>query len=87
MCLTCTQVVCTLHIKMDCDAFIKSIIARVTADYKVVKKTKRSKKVAKVVPVHNHSLSTEIHPGCPLCQSHGNVLNMSDAIYEIVFSE
>ncbi len=83
----CTQVVCTLHIKMDCDAFIKSIIAKVTADYKVVKKTKRSKKVAKVVPVHNHSLSTEIHAGCPLCQSHGNVLNMSDAVYEIVFSE
>ena len=72
---------------MDCDAFIKSIIAKVTADYKVKKKTKRSKKVAKVVPVHNHSLSTGIHAGCPLCQSHGNVLNMVEFEYEIVFSE
>jgi hypothetical protein len=70
-----------------CDAFIKSIVTKVIADHKVGKKTKRSKKAVKVVPVHNHKLSTEIHAGCPLCQSHGNVLDTAEFEYEIVFSE
>jgi hypothetical protein len=85
MCLKCTQVVCKVVIKMDCDAFIKSIIAKVTADYKVkVKKAKRSKKIPKIIPVHNHRLSRGIHIDCPLCQSHGNIMDMNELEYEIV---
>jgi hypothetical protein len=47
-------------------------------------KTSRSKKLKKCTPVHTHPLSTVVEKGCPLCQTHGNVMCKSDTEYEIV---
>jgi hypothetical protein len=47
-------------------------------------KPSRSKKVKKITPVHNHPLSTEIHAGCLLCQTHGNVMHKKDTEYEMI---
>ena len=47
-------------------------------------KTSRSKKVKKCIPVHTHPISTGIEKGCPLCQSHGNMMCMNEIEYEIV---
>lgn len=44
----------------------------------------KKKNIKKVVPLHNHELCTEIREDCPLCQSHGNVMNLVEVEYEIV---
>ncbi len=73
---------------MDCDEFIKRMFAVISTDYsltvQVKVKPKRTKKVAKVTPVHNHPLSTKVHSGCPLCQSHGNIMMLAENEYEII---
>ncbi len=83
MCLKCTQDTFSLIIKMDCDAFIKTILARVAVDFPP-RKVKKTKTKNKCIPVHNHPLSTEIHTHCPLCQSHGNIMVLRNIEYEIV---
>ena len=64
--------------------FIKLIVQQVVKDYSLNKKKSRSKKVKKVAPVHTHGITTELVKGCPLCQSHGNVMCLRDTGYEFV---
>lgn len=47
-------------------------------------KPSRSKKIKKIAPVHTHELCTQIVPGCPLCQAHGNIMCLKESTYEIV---
>ena len=44
----------------------------------------KKKNIKKIVPLHNHELCTELCKDCPLCQSHGNVMNLEEVEYEIV---
>ena len=50
-------------------------------------KSSRSKKIKKVAPVHNHELTNEIRKGCPLCQTHGNIMCLGDTEYELVVQD
>ena len=61
-------------------------LKKIIKEYRTTTGTKssRSKKVKKCIPVHNHPISSVIEKGCPLCQSHGNVMCKSDIEYEIV---
>jgi hypothetical protein len=80
-----------------CDDFISSILERVAQDYSLdanelkkkyfkvpVAKKKRGTVKKKIVPVHNHPLCVKIQEGCPLCQLHGNVMDLSEINYEII---
>ena len=44
----------------------------------------KRKNIKKIVPLHTHELCTEICLDCPLCQSHGNVMNLIEVEYEMV---
>ena len=44
----------------------------------------KRKNIKKVVPLHTHELCTEICADCPLCQSHGNVMNLIEVEYEMI---
>ena len=50
------------------------------------KKKKKTKRVKKIAPVHNHPLCKTRVPDCPLCQSHGNIMNFEEEEieYELV---
>ena len=51
----------------------------------MVRGSKKKKSVKKVAPVHNHPLCIEIQKDCPLCQSHGNIFNLTTVVeYEEV---
>jgi len=56
---------------------------RTSTGIKTARGNKR-KNIKKVVPLHTHELCTEICADCPLCQSHGNVMNLVEVEYEIL---
>ena len=59
--------------------------SRTAAGIKMVRGSKKKKSVKKVAPVHNHPLCIEIQKDCPLCQSHGNIFNLTTVVeYEEV---
>jgi len=84
---------------LSCDAFIASIVKKVSEDYSLSlkkkylvlvggdannKKKKKTKRVKKIVPVHTHPICKTLVTECPLCQSHGNVMNFKKIEYELV---
>jgi len=58
--------------------------SRIASGIKMVRGSKKKKLIKKVAPVHNHPLCLEIQDNCPLCQSHGNIFNLTVAQYEEV---
>jgi len=56
---------------------------RISSGIKTTRGNKK-KNLKKVMPLHNHELCTDIRKDCPLCQSHGNVMNLGEVEYEMV---
>ena len=44
----------------------------------------KRKNIKKIIPLHTHELCIEICEECPLCQSHGNVMNLTEVEYEMI---
>lgn len=58
--------------------------ARTLSGIKTTRVNTKKKALKKVAPLHNHDLCLEIRKDCPLCQSHGNVMNTNTVEYEMV---
>ena len=57
---------------------------RTLSGIKVIRGNTKKKSIKKVAPIHNHELCLDIQKDCPLCQSHGNVMNTNTVVYELV---